>query len=308
MADRRFHRFCYTLGGKPDRLPDLHSLRDGDAFIELYDVLRSDSSKYGGPLFNLPLPDYPDVSEEFLRTLGPSDLLVLTTRSPLNDKKGKARSTVVPGDTAVEKEIHKALRCCFRFCDRKSIRLSAMLVEQLPAEFADRAHILFRQYRPKNYEGADPREVMAAYKGLRGEDDGEMHDPPQPDRTAVFVVRMKLWDGGPRILSAFAMSGDVALIWAHLIRIRHQDLLLGDKPLFFMGELILGDIPPRPFTLDFAETRRVVTVLRTHRVPSIPPKDQYSPSPRPKDPPRPDRRQSRGRRRPDWTGDTPSAS
>lgn len=321
MTQKRFYRFCYSLGGKRDRLPDLHSLRDGDAFIELYDILRADGWEFGGPLFNLPLPDYPDESKEFLHDLGPTDLLVLSTRSPLNDvkngvgrkgsqdeterndRKSRTRLTVLPGGTAVEQEIHKALACCFLYCNRKCIRLTKPLVDQLPEVFADRAHILFRQYRPKKFEGADPREVMAAYKSLRAEEDGEMHDPPQPDRTAVFVIRMRLWDGGPWILSAFAMSGDVALIWAHLLRIRHQDLLLGNEPLFFMGELILGDFPPRPFTLKFAETRKVITVLRTHEVPGIAPEDQYSPPRQPKRP----RSPNRGRGRSRAAGDRPPA-
>ncbi len=305
MTERRVHRFCYSFGGKPDRLPDLHWLRDGDAFLELNDVLVSHGWKYSGLLLNLPLPEYPDVSEAFLSTLGPADLLVLTTRPPLNDERGESRLTVQPGDTAVEWEIHKALAYCLEHCDRKCIRLAKPLADQLPADFADRADMLFRQYRPRKSQGADPREGMAAYKKLRGPKDGDRHDPPEPERTAVFVIRTRLWDGGPWILSAFAMSGNVALIWAHLLRTRYQDLLLGDKPLFFLGELILGGMPPRPFTLEFAETRQVITVLRTHKVPTIPPEEQYQPAPRPRKPRRPDR--GRGRSRGDSAGDTPPA-
>lgn len=282
MVASRFYRFAYALSyPEPDRPVGLHVLRDGDAFIEISAELMSRGMRFAGVLLNLSRAKHADASRGLLGTLGPEDLLVVTTRPPLKDHAHETRKEVPLGHTAVEKEVHKALRCCLPYCDRALMRLSPSLARQLPPEFADRAEITFRQNQRKPVQGEKPCDDSAAYKSLRRLDAGRSHAHSGQERTAVFLIRTRLRDDGPWVLCTFAMGGNIALIWAHLLRVRYRDLLLGDRPLFFMGELVLRDIPARPFTLEFSESWEVVPILSTHNVPTIPRDKQYSPKPRP---------------------------
>jgi hypothetical protein len=265
MMTKRFYRFAYPLGDGGARALSLHTLRDGDAFIEIAAVLSERGGVYGDTLFNLPGTSRMDGSKALLKTAASSDLLVLTTRPPLRDDQDEARKALPLGNTMTERSILGALRPCFKFCDRAHISLAKCLARQLPDGYEDRATIFFTQYLMRSPAGAD-----AAYKFLQAEGEGRPHRPPMPHRTAVFLIRTALWPGGPWVLNAFGMSGNQGLIWAHLLRTRYAHLLVGEGPLFFMGEVILEDIPPRPFTLAFAESWRVTQLLCTQDVPQVP--------------------------------------
>jgi len=279
MMTRRFHRFAYPLTDRADRAHYLHTLRDGDAFIEVGSVLSECGSIFDKTFLNLPGDPRLDGSPEFLNSLGADDLLVLATRPPLRDGQKKAKNAVpksgvqtnvvrkaVPlGKTMMERAILEALRPCFGFCDRSRISLAKGLARQLPCGFEDRATIHFTQYLRRSPVGAD-----AAYKFLEAEDEGHEHRPPMPHRTAGFLIRTALWHGGPWVLNVFGMSGNQGLIWAHLLRTRYPDLLAGSGPMFFMCEIILEDIPPRPLTLKFCEAWECTPLLRTQDIPRVP--------------------------------------
>ncbi len=262
---RRFHRFAYPLLDRTDRAPSLHTLRDANAFVEIDSVLSERGSTFGETLFNLPGPVRQDGSREFLSSLGESDLIVLSTRPPLRDRKVGARKALPLGNTRLEREVLGALRPCFEFCDRSRISLARCLARQLPAGCEDRATIYFTQYLRRSPVGAD-----ATYKSLQAESEGRSHRPPMPHRTAGFLIRTALWRGGPWVLNVFAMSGNQGLIWAHLLRTRYPELLAGEGPLFFMGEVTLQDIPARPLTLKFCESWHLTPLLCTREFPQVP--------------------------------------
>jgi hypothetical protein len=264
MAFRRFYRYAYSLRGDVTGSPALHKLRDGDAFIELMPVLSSLGAVCGGTLLNLPGEDQDDTSGRFLGSLGPSDLIVVTTRPPLHDRSEEIRRALIPTGAVLETAIHQALRCCFKFCNRSKIHLVRSLGEQLKSEYADREQITFRVYKKKPPMGAN-----AAYQYLQADYEGNPHRPKFAPRTAVFLIRTALWKNGPTVLNAFGMSGNQGLIWAHLLKTRHPEFLTGCGPLFYMGEVTLQDIPPRPLDLTFADSWEVKTLIKTSRVPQV---------------------------------------
>ncbi|MFY9570672.1 MAG: hypothetical protein WAV20_04615, partial [Blastocatellia bacterium] len=100
--------------------PRLHALRDSDAFAELAAVLNEQGYVYNGLILNFPVAEE-DATE--IPTLGPSDLLVLTTRPPLNDDYFDRRF-IKRSDTELEKSVLKAVGCYFSVCRRSRIVLS----------------------------------------------------------------------------------------------------------------------------------------------------------------------------------------
>jgi len=75
----------------------------------------------------------------------------------------------------------------------------------------------------------------------------------------------RLWDGGPRLLSAFGMDGVSTLIWCYLLRTVHPNLLDLETPRFVMAEMIASPLPEVPPTLSFAKDWRI-DILLDHRL------------------------------------------
>ncbi len=263
MGVERVTRFAYSLSNPAKVAPTFHSLRDGDAFIELLPQLLSPGIRFGGILMNLQTNGKLDQSKKYLLGLGEGDLLVVTTRPPLDDSGKEARRRLWPCGSYLETKILRALGRYFDFCNRAHTRLAPALARLLPPELNNREEITYYQYNRKNQP--QPNASYRSLKALRG----FAERPEGLPRTAVFLVRTQLAQNGPWVLNAFGMSGDVALIWGHLLRTRRPDLLNGTGPLFYMGELTMGEgrIPERPFTLAFSENWSLQTVLETTLVP-----------------------------------------
>lgn len=250
------------------RAPALHKTRDGDAFLEIYSVLVGRGIGFDRTLFNLPGRECDDTSYRFMRTLTPSDLIVSTTRPPLTDKdKEEApRRQLKSGDTDLERTILRAAGSCLEVCSRSCVRLRPLVAKQLPDAFRDRAHISFHQYSKRTRHPS--RAWNGCYLTLATSRHERTH-PPKPNHTAVYLLRTPLWKGGPWLLNAWGMSGNLGLIWAYLLRTRHGELLTGDGPLFYVGEMILRDPPARPRSLEFADEWQINRVISTTRFPQV---------------------------------------
>lgn len=247
---QRFFHFSY-LRPPATAGPRLHELRDGDAFAELTPVLFALGFKYAGLLLNYP----PDPGSAIaLPRLGPQDLVVLTTRPPINDPHSEGeRRRIAHSGSPLEKAILQAAGDFFAVCKRPMVQLSGEIAEQLPPDVADRERMEFRVYRPIpayiRY-----RSLAAATREAR-----RYHPPADPNATAAFLVRTPLWPRGPTLLNAFGMDGVMTLIWCHLLRTRFPELL--EQRGLTMAEITTQPLPLRPASLSFTEGWQVRLLL-----------------------------------------------
>src|SRR5436305_12890145 len=140
----RFFRFSYHAPKEEDRQLRPHQVRDGAAFAELTARLYSNGYDYGGLLLNYPADDLQQTVQIDTSFLRPDDLLVLTTRPPLDDEKHRDHKQLKRSHTSLEEQIFETLRRYFEICARSHIRLSRLVAEQL-GNFANRADIEFFQ-------------------------------------------------------------------------------------------------------------------------------------------------------------------
>ena len=157
---KSFSRFVWFSYHAQDReiRPDestrfLHMVRDGCAGVMLSSIIQEAGIPFGGVVINMPECWFEQHEAEF--EPNPRDLLVLTTRPPLDDPPyGSARAKkVARSDTALERRVLQALRTdFFSFCSRREITLAEHFASLLPKGFEDRFSILFRRDRGGCYE------------------------------------------------------------------------------------------------------------------------------------------------------------
>jgi len=211
-------------------------------------VLAARGFVYGGLLFN-----YPDPDDAGLPALNPSDIVVLTTRPPLNDGDGWDRKHIQKSGSSLEQAILAGVGRHFDNCRRSSIRLNQETAAHLgPA--ADRAEIQFRVYKRSHYRRhRNPYGNAAARHFVTR---------PAANTTAAFLVSTPLAPGGPHLLNAFGMDGTTTLVWCYLLRTRFPHLL--DGPRVVVAEIETTDLPHRPSRLAFADAWPVRLLLDLH--------------------------------------------
>ncbi|HKC62405.1 MAG TPA: hypothetical protein VKB86_02150 [Pyrinomonadaceae bacterium] len=249
MSSKRIYRLAYHASQSKNLRFRIHQLRDGDAFAELAAVLYSRGYRYGGLFLNLP-PDEPQqASPVDVSFLTSSDLLVLNTRPPLDDIEEDDKKRVPLGHTSLEADVFKALKLYFRTCARSHIKLSENVAEQLPADFRNRANIMFRQC----YDGS--------YLKYRGYGDRFWQKPVDERLTAFYLIQIpSLWKGGPGLLAAFGMAGTETLAWNYLLRTRFQKWVGAYQ--FIMAEVVPSKLPKQPTDLTFADGWKVRPIIR----------------------------------------------
>src|SRR5438270_9800584 len=105
MPHERIFRLAYhTSLGKRSRFR-IHQLRDGDAFAELSATLYPRGYQYGGLLLNLPSEKPPEPIPVDVSFLTSSDLVVLTTRPPIDDEEEGDKHYVRRSYTKFEQDI-----------------------------------------------------------------------------------------------------------------------------------------------------------------------------------------------------------
>lgn len=238
MTTRYFHRFSYFTAQKRDRDLLLHQLRDGDAALELSDVLFSEGYRYGGLILNYPTEGKLDrraLDDTFLK---PRDLVLLTTRPPLDDTVDQPRKRLDRSYTTLEEKIFAALRQYFQHCSRSQVIISEGVARQLPGTFNKR-NIQFKQNLSPVYDACDGRK----YSG-------------RPPLTAVYLVSIpEAWTGGPGLLCVFGMGGKETLGWTHLLRTRYNGLVprLLKSGGMIMAEIEQQEIRVPPDSLSFSQ-------------------------------------------------------
>jgi hypothetical protein len=247
MPNRRFFRFSYYVPGKKDRTLRLHQLRDGDAFLHLAGLLYEKGYEYGGLILNHPAEARSKTRFVDKSFLTPSDLVVLTTRPPMEEEAGERdRKSLNSSNTSLERWLLDTMRRYFDVCMRSNVKLSAELARRLRDEFANRAWIAFKQ----TYD--------AVCKGYARHDNVKMTVPPPPPRTTFyFLLPPKGREDDPQVLCLFGMGGTETLLWTYLLSTKSKERFNLNYPRFMMAEMFPEPIPPLADNLSFADSWRV---------------------------------------------------
>ena len=134
---------------KPKIRNTLHMLRDAAGLVYLNELLNKADYKIKEIIPNL--ADYYDVPVDHTSFsqfhLSGNDLLVQTTRPPLDDNPDNQARIVFKSNNAIEHEIIDAHKSVFYHCDRRAIILCDKVVEKMYSEKNNR-------YQDENYRGA----------------------------------------------------------------------------------------------------------------------------------------------------------
>src|SRR6185503_1494529 len=144
MSERRCFRFAYLTPCHKDRERYPFQLRDGDAAAFLIEALIERGYRNAGPIVNYPAsgPAVTPFDDRFLRE---SDLILLTTRPPMEDSEIGNKKSIPRSRTTLEEKLFEGpLRERFKTCARSEIVLKNETAAISP-EIAKRQAIVFRQ-------------------------------------------------------------------------------------------------------------------------------------------------------------------
>ena len=246
----QFHRFAYSTPLRYGEEPNLSKIRDGAAFGELTAPLTKLGYENGHIVFNAPFNPRKKagLGRENFNFIKPDDLIVLTTRPPLDDKEHGDKKLVLPSGTHLEKQIFDECRKFLAVCARSHVKLT----ETVGAK-TKRAELVFHQHkgaRLKNYRGL---------KDFRSKD-----VPKNSDISIGFFLRVKaIPEYGCGLLASFGMGGRETLIWNRIVRTRYADWL--NRCVFIVAEMNLAKIPETPVTLEFVDQVKV-KILVEHTI------------------------------------------
>jgi hypothetical protein len=217
---------------------------DAAALFNLVALLQREGFRLGELIFNYPPfateADGPLVFEK--ADFAPGGLIVTATRF---ERTRQYKKFVQRGFTPLERAIEDAWRPFIRDSARLQMVLESRAARHLKPGFESRANVTFFQG-----EGARYKEVLTP-RGFRKE---------KSRATAAFLLRVKeLWPGGPGYVGAFGMDSTTTLVWSHLLRHRHPELLSQEG--FVMAELS-GPTPGRVPNMKFADEWRSEVILR----------------------------------------------
>jgi hypothetical protein len=247
MVQGRCFRFAYTMPCHKDREHLPFQLRDGDAAAFLMGALIERGYRYGGLIINYPSkgPDLIPFDDSFLAE---TDLILLTTRPPMNDGDLGERKGIPRSFTTLEDKLFAGpLRERFKKCARSEILLSNATAG-ISAEIAKRQAIEFRQNGGAMYQsyGSPITRQWRRFKHLHS-------------LTAAFLLFTEhAWPGGPALLAAFGMGGTETLVWCYQLATRFPHLLC--KTGFAMAEMQTSPVTERPASMDFADSWEI-TIL-----------------------------------------------
>ncbi len=244
-APKRFHFFLFPIKqASRDRTLPFHELRDGLAAAELMALLHGRGLEFGGTILNYRNSD----TRAWMERLGPSDLLVLPIRPPLDDKL-RDRKAIQRSHTDLEEAVVGCTRKFFAHCDRHRVELDPDLVERLAKR--DRGEIEFRVHGDAHYR----RHRQPSMPGKR-----PLKYTPAKGRplTAAYLLRTQVWEKGPYLLNAFGMDARMTYLWAYLLRTRLSRYL---DSTFAMVEITAQPVPPAAGSLSFCDAWSVEELL-----------------------------------------------
>ncbi|MCI0535223.1 MAG: hypothetical protein L0Z50_08345 [Verrucomicrobiales bacterium] len=245
-----YHRFAYSMPLRRGEDPSLSKIRDGAAFSELTAPLAKLGYEYGHIIYNPPFNPKKGVElgKEHFTFIKPEDLVILTTRPPLDDPKHGDKKLVLQSRTHLEKQVFAECRKYLGVCARSHVELT----QAVGANF-EKAELVFHQHksaRLKYYKRLDEFKPVFASK--------------KSDIAIGFFFRTKsIAEYGCGLLASFGMGGRETLIWNRIVRTRFPEWV--NHCAFVMAEMNLTHIPKNPVTLHFADQVKV-KVLLEHRI------------------------------------------
>lgn len=245
----RWYRFAYLSRGRKGEDPLPQRTRDAEAALALQPALHLRGYHYAGPIFNYP-PDKPNPREpvafddSFLR---PCDLLVLTTRPPLDDLIDGVRGLIPRSHTTLEARVFACMRRHLVHCSRARVTVAELHTRDC-AEIAKLGNIQFRQ------------KSGAAIDAVLGHNDGRWQrgKREEPVTVAYLIHERQAWASGPGLLASFGMSGVDTLGWNAILARKHADLVASVP--FLMAKISAPPRPQQPQTLDFLHDWKVQLV------------------------------------------------
>lgn len=284
IEEREFDWFAYLNRVRDGRRIDYSQTRDGGAFAELQTGLTERGLRYGRLVPNGPptrevyrenerrikaalqspsgrriedLAEYSEIAERFLERI---PLVTIITRLPLDDRLYGDKRASSPGYTSLEQKIFRLCRPLFPLDARSRLRIARELAEQLPAEYANRADITFRQ-----------NTSAATYKELRVHPNAKATElSASESRSALYLVHLEGVESlrGAGLLLCFGMSGWFTMGFAH--RLRYDLSWLLDGPAFAMLEVQLRDVSVTGRDEHFSDRWEINVLLETKELPAIP--------------------------------------
>jgi hypothetical protein len=242
----------------------LHYIRDAGAFEELFETFIHAGFTFGETILNLPkdrprpadsnsqvppvetaaVDDAAGATEDL--DLSESDLIVLTTRVPLDDDKEGGHKVIPRGHAFREDIIFSTVRQCFlNWCSRRQITL-AWPIQELRHNLGLLEGNFQLNQRTATYQDGENLAFL-------------LFAPRPPVRPAGEVIGPgKKQVPGSKLLVSFAPAGVENWLWARALRRLHKDLLFQilDSEMYWC---VIGTwdpkkspIPARPRTLAFA--------------------------------------------------------
>jgi hypothetical protein len=220
------------------RTAKFHQQRDLLAAVELEHAFCRLGYRHGEQIFNQPPrrgPRKPPPGQFFpldVAFVAPEDLLLLTTRLPMNDLHAGPRRKVARAYTDLENRLFLAFKRYVDYCARTHVVLSEFAQGLLFPGFESRREMTFRQ---RGY-GAPYDELNdMAGRGMR-----KVREKRR--RSVVFLVQIEhAWVGGPGCVLSFGVDGCTTSLWNYRLARDFRHFL--GKPGFVMAEVELGRLP-----------------------------------------------------------------
>jgi hypothetical protein len=233
-----YHRFAYSMPLRSGEESKLFKIRDGAAFSEITAPLTKMGHEYGQIIYNAPFNPKKDteLGREHFKFIAAGDLLVLSTRPPLDDARHGDKRQMLASCSHLEKQVFKECRKHLTICSRSHVQLAKKFGAK-----CEKADLVFHQNKSAR---------LKYYKGPK--DLRNVNVPKKDAINVVFFLRTRsIPQYGCGLLAAFGMGGWETLIWNRIIRTRFPEWV--NRPAFIVAELDIGTIPARPVTLEFVD-------------------------------------------------------
>lgn len=210
--------------------------RDGLASREVERALVRRGYDYGESVLNSP-PTPPYDESEPLYVLEPDfvtpgDVLLQTTRPPMDDRSEGGRRQIELGGTTLEQKMFEVWRRYLEKSSRKHVTPTRAVRKSMKQEFASRKDMKFFY-----------RKTCAPYYELNAMD-GKGWKRTDENATAVFLLRLdQAWHDGPGMVGAFGLDGISTTIWTYVLSRKYDELL--DHKGFTLAEMRGPELPER---------------------------------------------------------------
>lgn len=249
-ANNLYHRFAYSMTVRTGETLKPSKTRDGAAFSEISAPLGKLGYEYGNIVFNSPLAPKQDKNfgHEHFNFIKPDDLVVLTTRPPLDDCRHGDKKHLDGSYTHLEEQVFAEFRKYLAICARSHVQLTS----SIGANF-DKADLVFYQHK------------SARLKSFKRLDEFRSKKTPEDSEIAIgfFLRTPSIPIYGCGLLACFGMGGWETLIWNRIVRTQFSNWV--NRPSFVVGQFDMKGLPHRPPTLTFVDKINV-EILLEHKI------------------------------------------